>query len=206
MSYCPDCGAEVSDDDNFCEQCGRELTTSSSSTGWESDDTYESTIDSQPSQSDGLGTGTHSDSPEQRTAQSSAQPTAQPGAQQQDSRWWLGVLFPTLWFVSFFAIGFVVGFITGAGVITEAEGDNILNIVGTIGTIGIGLGMIIAPVSFYKDRNHESVRGQWEPSDLYYLTVIPFLNILLGIAYWWQRRQAMSSDGETASPETARQY
>lgn len=83
-------------------------------------------------------------------------------------------------------MGFVGGFTTGF--IQSLLSVEIVNLLGVIESLSTFLSVVVCPISFHYDKKRISDSATWNPSSLYYLMFIPYLNIILSLYYLHQRK------------------
>lgn len=197
MPYCTACGAELLDEDDYCVECGQRVgaaepdaepppaatpdaTTEAPTTPAESASTEPATTEATTTEA----TTTTSATTDLSAAESAT--TRGEPALDGDPRWRYAVYAPAYCLLAYFAAAFVAGFLTGWGTLTEAQNDALVDLFWQVYGVTVVATAVLAPFGVHRERNHV---GTWTPHWLYYLSVVPVLNVLVAGAYYLHRRR-----------------
>jgi hypothetical protein len=109
-------------------------------------------------------------------------------ARTDSDRWWLVLLAIPLVFLCWLSLS-VVGLGIAPYVPLQLTGL-VVEVQGALVVASFALSFL-APFVVHHDRRHVAARTPWTPSVLYYLVVVPLVNVLVATLYLWRRHRQL---------------
>ncbi|WP_152040869.1 hypothetical protein [Salinigranum salinum] len=103
-------------------------------------------------------------------------------------RWWLVLLAIPLVFLCWLSLSIV-----GLGIAPHVPlrlTSLVVDVQGALVVASFALSLL-APFVVHHDRRHVAARTAWTPSVLYYLVVVPLVNVLVATLYLWRRHRQL---------------